>query len=187
MALPSIQLKTAAGDPLPIIDYIQTQVHIAYMESAVQQNFVVVNSLIAPVILGLDFFQEHGLILDFTDTSIKIYSKGILHSPPECLQSIWEETQRNIPHIGTIAAIANSATEPTDKCAIPDFGVPEQYELPVSTKRTFASVVDQYKILLHSTPGSTSVAFHNIPTKGSLFECHHDVSLHTFAMKLKGK
>ena len=88
MALPSIRLKTAAGDPLPIIDYIQTQVRIANMESSVQQNFVVVNSLIAPVILGLDFFQEHGLILDFTDTNIKIYSKGILHSPPECLQSI---------------------------------------------------------------------------------------------------
>ena len=43
----------------------------------------------------------------------------------------------------------------------------EQYELPVSTNRTFASVVDQYKILFRSTPGSTSVAFHNIPTKGS--------------------
>ena len=167
MVLPSIQLKTAAGEPLPIIDYIQTQVCIANMESSVQQNFVVVSSLIAPVILGLDFFQQHGLILDFTGTNIKIYSKGIPHSPPDCLLPIWEETQRNIPHIGTIAAIANSTTEPTDECAIPDFGAPEQYELPVSTNNTFTSVVDQYKILFRSIPGSTSVAFHNIPTKGS--------------------
>ena len=129
-------------------------------------NFVVVSSLIAPVILGLDFFQQHGLILDITDTNIKIYSKGIPHSPPDCLLPSWEEkTQRNIPHIGTIAAIANSTTEPGDECAIPDFGAPEQYELPVSANSTFTSVVDQYKI--HSIPGSTSVAFHNIPTKGS--------------------
>ena len=56
VALPPIQLKTAAGEPLPIIDYIQTRVCIANMESSVQQNFVVVSSLIAPVILGLDFF-----------------------------------------------------------------------------------------------------------------------------------
>ena len=170
MVLPSIQLKTAAGEPLPIIDYIQTQVCIANMESSVHQNFVVVvSSLIAPVILGLDFFQQHKLILDFTGTNIKIYSKGIPHSPPDCLLPIWEETQRNIPHIGTIAAIANSTTEPTDEFAIPYFGAPEQFELPVSTNNTYTSVVDQYKILFRSIPGSTSVAFHNIPTKGSAF------------------
>ena len=64
MALPPVQLKTTAGEPLPIIDYIRTQVCIPNMESSVQQNFVVVSSLIAPVILGPDFFQQHGLILD---------------------------------------------------------------------------------------------------------------------------
>ena len=50
MVLPSIQLKTAAGGPLPIIDYIQTRVCIVDMESSVEQNFVVVSSLIAPSI-----------------------------------------------------------------------------------------------------------------------------------------
>ena len=165
-ALSPIQLKTAAGEPLPIIDYIQTQVCIANMESSVQQNFVVVSSLVAPVILGLDFFQQHGLILDFTGSNIKIYSKRAPHSPPDRLQSIWKETQRNIPHIGTIAAIGNSATEPMEECAIQDFGAPEQYELPASTNSTFVSVVDQYKSLFRSIPGTTSVAFHNLPTKG---------------------
>ena len=167
VALPPIQLKTAAGEPLPIIDYIQTRVCIANMESSVQQNFVVVSSLIAPVILGLDFFQQHGLILDFTGGDIKIYAKRVPRSPPDYLQPLWEETQRNIPHIGTIAAIGNSATEPTEECAIPDFGASEQYELPIFTNSAFVSVVDQYKRLFRSIPGTTSVAVHNIPTKGS--------------------
>ena len=167
MALPPVQLKTAAGEPLPIIDYIRTQVCIPNMESSVQQNFVVVSSLIAPVILGLDFFQQHGLILDFTTADVKIYPKNVLYRAPERLQPIWEETQRNMPHIGAIAAIGDSTTEPTEECAIPDFGAPEQYELPVSTNSTFVSVVDQYKHLFRSIPGTTSAAFHNIPTKGS--------------------
>ena len=38
-----------------------------------------------------------------------------------------------------------------------------EYELPASTNSTFVSVVDQYKNLFHSIPGTTSVA---LPTKG---------------------
>ena len=80
MALLPIQLKIVVGEPLPIIDYICTQVCIPNMESSVQQNFVVISSLIAPVILGLDFFQQHGLILDFTAADVKIYPKNVLYS-----------------------------------------------------------------------------------------------------------
>ena len=117
--------------------------------------------------MGLDFFQQHGLILDFTAADVKIYSKNVLYRVPERLQPIWEETQRNMPHIGAIVAIGDSTTEPTEECAIPDFRAPEQYELPVSTNSTFVSVVDQYKHLFRSIPGTTLAAFHNIPTKGS--------------------
>ena len=92
MTLSSVRLKTAVDEPLPINDYIQTQVCMANMESSVQQNFAAISSLIAPVILDLNFFQEHRLILDFTNTNIKIYSKGISRLPPDCLQPIWEET-----------------------------------------------------------------------------------------------
>ena len=36
MGLPPVQLKTVVGEPLPIIDYISTQVCISNMESSVQ-------------------------------------------------------------------------------------------------------------------------------------------------------
>jgi len=135
-------------------------------ESSVPHNFIVVSSLIAPVILGLDFFQQHGLILDFTSVDVKIYPKNVLHRTSDHLQPIWKETRRNMPNIGAIAAIGDSTTEPTDKCAIPDFGALEQYELLVITNNSFVSVVDQYKRLFRSTPGTTSAASHNIPMKG---------------------
>jgi len=53
-----------------------------------------------------------------------------------------------------------------EECAIPDFGAPEQYKLPVSTTNSFLPVIDQYRSIFHSTPGATSAAFHNISTKG---------------------
>ena len=58
MVLPPVQLKTAAGEPLLIVDWIRAEVCIAHMESSVQQNFIVASSLIAPLILGLDFFSN---------------------------------------------------------------------------------------------------------------------------------
>ena len=180
MALPLVQLKTAADEPLPIIDYIRTQVCIPNMESSVQQNFVVVSSLIAPVILGLEFFQQHGLILDFTAADVKIYPKNVLYRTPERLQPIWEEIQRNMPHIGAIAAIGDSTTEPTKECAIPD---PEQYELPVSTNSSFVSVVDQYKnyFVLYQEPlRQLSTTYQR---KVQPFECCHDMFLHTIAVR----
>ena len=100
MALQPAQLKTTAGEPLPIIGCICAEVCITHMESSVQQNVIVVSSLIAPLILGLDFFQQRGLILDFTSADVKIYHKDVLHRTSEHLQPLWEETWRNMPHVG---------------------------------------------------------------------------------------
>ena len=35
-------------------------------------NFVVITSLVVPVILGVDFLHTHGLMLDFSTVSVKI-------------------------------------------------------------------------------------------------------------------
>jgi len=85
-------------------------------------------------------------MVDFNSADVKIYPKNTLHGTLEHLQPIWEETQRNIPHIGTIVVIGDVATEPTEECAISDFGAPEQYELPVSTTNSFLPVIDLYFI-----------------------------------------
>ena len=50
MPLPQIQLVTASGDKLPINDYVR--VHIEVQGEKFIHNFLVVDKLITPVILG---------------------------------------------------------------------------------------------------------------------------------------
>ena len=52
---------------LPIIDYVSVDVQIGKMKTPVCHNFIIVSSLIAPVILGIDFLQQHSFVLDFTE------------------------------------------------------------------------------------------------------------------------
>ena len=73
--LPQVQLQTASGKSLPIKDYVIVDVQLDMMSTSICHNFLIVISLIAPVILGTDFFQQHGLILDFTKPTIHIYPK----------------------------------------------------------------------------------------------------------------
>ena len=40
-------------------------------------NFVVVNSLVVPVILGVDFLQTHGVLLDFSTTPVKFGTTNV--------------------------------------------------------------------------------------------------------------
>ena len=57
--LPVVKLVTATVNDLLMTDYIQTTVQIQY--HTVNHMFEVVNTLITPAILGMDFLQQHGL------------------------------------------------------------------------------------------------------------------------------
>ena len=54
---------TASGEDLPMVDHIQVPVKLGELE--VLHNFVVIENLVAPVILGVDFLHDNGLVLDF--------------------------------------------------------------------------------------------------------------------------
>ena len=45
-----------------IIDYVNVDVQLDTICTSIRHNFLVVTSLIATVILGIDVFQQHGLI-----------------------------------------------------------------------------------------------------------------------------
>lgn len=68
--LPQVKLVTAAGDDLLIVDHIQTTVQIQH--HTITHYFIVVNTLITPAILGIDFLQQHRIAIDFASTPIKI-------------------------------------------------------------------------------------------------------------------
>ena len=66
----------------------------------------VVSDLIVPAILGLDFLQQHGLVLDFFSNVVLVYPKE-KQTDVEYQETrrIVEEAQSSKPHIGLIAAI----------------------------------------------------------------------------------
>ena len=67
-----MKLVTAPVDDLLMVDHIQTTVQIQH--HTVTHMFVVVNTctLITPVILGMNFLQQHGMVIDFASTPVKI-------------------------------------------------------------------------------------------------------------------
>ena len=68
---PTVQLVTAAGTPIPIADYVQAPIKIGNVK--ITQQFLVVDSLIAPVILGIDFMKRHKVSLDFMTTPVGVH------------------------------------------------------------------------------------------------------------------
>ena len=73
--VPKVLLRTASGIPLPVVKYVTATVLIQNMETMIQHDFFVVSDLIVPAILGLDFLQQHGLVLDFSSNVVQVYPK----------------------------------------------------------------------------------------------------------------
>ena len=75
----SVQLVTASGERLPVLEHIQATVQLGELE--LLHDFVVVESLVAPVILGVDFLHKNGLVLDFTQTPASVrYANNTLNT-----------------------------------------------------------------------------------------------------------
>ena len=58
-------------------------------------NFVVVNSLVVPVILGVGFLQTHGVLLDFSTTPVKFGTTKMPDVPLTKSQLQWQSTRQN--------------------------------------------------------------------------------------------
>ena len=65
-----LKLVSAAKEPIPVIGEVVVPVSVGTLH--VDHNFVVVYSLIIPVILGTDFLHKHRIVLDFTTTPVTI-------------------------------------------------------------------------------------------------------------------
>ena len=65
-----LTLVSAAGEDIPVLGWITLPLCVQTLKAT--HPLIVVQSLIAPVILGLDFLQKHRLVLDFTSSPVKI-------------------------------------------------------------------------------------------------------------------
>ena len=149
--VPTILLRTASGIPLPVVKYVTASVLIQNMETILRHDFFVVSDLIVPAILGLDFLQQHGLVLDFSSKAVQVYPKE-KHTDVKCqeLRHIVEEAWNNKPHVGIIAAINDDSSELTEECAIPNFGASKAYELPENCGDEFRQLIEEHRFILHN-------------------------------------
>ena len=69
-----LRLVTAAGEPIPVLGYVSEPVEVGQV--GVEHPFMVVKSLIAGVIIGIDFLRQHELVLDFAFSPIKVLSRN---------------------------------------------------------------------------------------------------------------
>jgi len=168
----SLRLVTASGDQLPILRHIRACVKLG--EFNVMHDLVVVNSLVTPVILGIDFLQQNGLVLDFTCTPVMI-CKG----PPNALQKaafpadpvalaqvipIFEEVHLNQAHLCMIQSQGELENDVVDECVIPNYKGPAEFDIPKCAVPQLESIVKEFKVIFCATPGKTSDAYHYIHT-----------------------
>jgi len=83
--------------------------------------FIVVKSNYSTV--GVDFFQQHKLTVDFSQGTIHIFSVPTT-TPIDNLQCIWQSTVKCKPLVCDVAATQDALDVTTDS-AIPDYGSPK--------------------------------------------------------------
>ena len=151
-----------------MVDHIEVTVQIGQLK--VRHNFLVVEKLVTPAILGTDFLQKHGITLDFTATPVAVYQHGNELSNtdiPDEVKLVWEaECQARKKRIAA-TVIEDEGAEATEECTVPRFGGPVNYDFPKRKVDTFTALVKEYRDLFTTTPGSTTLAQHYIPTSGS--------------------
>ena len=164
----SVQLVTASGDKLPILQHVKASIQLG--ELNVLHEFVVIKTLVAPVILGIDFLQGNGLMLDFTHNPVAVTVRSPKLTSTQSsmavaqIAPIYKATQKGVFQA---CAVSESEDNIVDECVIPDYTVPSSSELPACPNPKFCSVIVRYCKLFCTTPGYTEDAWHYIPTVGN--------------------
>ena len=172
-----IQLITASGDQLPILKHVKAPVQLG--ELCVTHEFVVVNTLVAPVILGIDFLQQNGLVLDFTQIPVAVRnnpqkSDVLIEKSMAIAQvvPIYEAAKINVAEVCAISVDQESQVDVVEDCAVPNYNVPPHVEFPACTLNGFESLLERYRTLFCTKPGYTEDAWHYIPTSANQLRCH---------------
>ena len=124
ITIPQVRLVTASGEPLQVAGRVQASVKICQLN--VIHQFLVVDKLVTPVILRLDFLQQHNLVLNFASRPVTINNctqivNQKLETIPHDLQPVVEAAQQIKSKICAIAAIQDPTNDLIDDCSIPDF------------------------------------------------------------------
>ena len=129
-------------------------------------NFVVVHSLIAPVILEVDFLQKYKLVLGFTSNPVSINLKSVYEREafPKSMKPLVDSYKKT--RICAVEAYDEPVGEAIESCAIPLFGKATlpTYDVPKCTNKLLLAVLEQHKELFSTTSGHNELAEHFSPT-----------------------
>ena len=119
------------------------------------------------MILGVDFLDEHALVLDFTNTSVGVHPASQAATAAQIL--LIYEAVRKLE--ARACVITDTAVQPgadiVDKYAVPMYQKPASIELPECPKPGLLAVVQKYQDLFQTTPGVTEAAYHFVPTSSN--------------------
>jgi len=107
----------AADNSIPVLGCIILTIQLGKLTA--KHSLVVVCSLISPVILGLDFFQTNGIVLDFTSKALNTTLKHFLWWP---LLPLVDASRKAKAKICAIAMLTEPSEEVVNDCAVPLFG-----------------------------------------------------------------
>ena len=105
-------------------------------------KFLVVDSLVTPVILGTDFLhcQENNVTLDFSTSPVTVFSSKVLipdpqqrspkNSKQDLLKPIWEEERKMRNKVCATLTTKVPESGVIDECSIPRFSDPDMYDVP---------------------------------------------------------
>lgn len=149
-----LQLVTASGDQLPILGHVRASIQLGELEFV--HTFVVVARLVAPVIVGVDFLHDKGLVLDFTQMPVKVCqtSTGLGTTPSDACAVMAGRKE-------------STESDEVDEYAVPMFRSCASFELPDCPRPGFSAIIEEYRDLFRTTPGATELAQHFIPTTGN--------------------
>ena len=158
-------LVSAAGERTPVVGHVSVPVQVCAL--GVEHPFVVMDSLIAPVILGMNFLEGHGIILDFASSPVQVLPR------PQGDASGFDELKPVVAAVDQAKAqycvaitLREMTEEVVDDCAIPQFGRSQGLSYDCTTP-VLLPLIEEYKDLFQTTPGTTTVSQHFIPTTGT--------------------
>ena len=163
----SLKLVSAADKDIPTLRCITLPIQLGTLQ--VNHSLVIVHSLINPVILGLDFLHKHRIIIDFSSNPIKVSIPDTSDLNSEDFISLFDATRKSKAKICTIELLKAPTQEAIDDCVVPLFvdSLDNEYDMPSCVVSTLLPLLEQYKSLFRTSPCSTTVAEHFIPTTGA--------------------
>ena len=148
-------LRTADGHGMRIVGMVRLTVHLGAFKA--EQELLVAEQLLMPVILGVDSLSKHSVTVVF-DRSLSYVRIGTV-----VVHTVGRQDEVNSCYAVSTKQSDSEEKDATEECAVPRFGEEPSHDIPVCPVE-LQNVVEEYRQLFSTVPGFTEVAHHAIPT-----------------------